>query len=181
MAIPMINGSPVWEADQTLVMYLGQGDNPASYPRIREILAPIVDSENPTRTLYHAGNLLARYGTNAPSPELVGTYVNFDPASSNADQKICIGVLVEPMANNMVGIDTTNAETATQTINRVEIVLFGNETTGIRNIKMYEKALTDNNSAAVITGFKAQFSIVTITTTYYKMDLTNVISLQGRK
>lgn len=65
-------------------------------------LAPLTGVyPNPT---YLPGQLLAQYGANAPSPDLVGTYVNFSAASANADQNKVVAILI-PSQCNSVGND----------------------------------------------------------------------------
>lgn len=148
-AFTIAGGRQAFTSKQVTVLYQ-QGQNKL-YPTENLVLAPSTDTANLT---YSAGRLLAVYTeANAPSPQLVGMAVNYDPTSTNADQKICSYVLSDEFANDLMGIDLTTITTATLTTNRVQCapLLIG--------AQFMQSAIDNANTSAVITGFNAAFTI----------------------
>lgn len=167
MTIEVNGATPVFTSNQTCVMY--EGVNAPRYPLLNGVLAPSTDD-----SLYYSGRLLSIYTeANAPSPALVGTFVNYDPASTNPDQAIPTHVIAGEFVPGLPGLDTTSQTTATNTLNIVSVAPLLTGTT------MYLNSLTDNNPAPVMTGFEAYFVIATITTTQLQNEDCDVISIQG--
>lgn len=128
-----------------------------------------------TVPLYYTGTLLAVYGANAPSPDLVGWYVNYDPASSNADQAVCVGAVAGEFVSGVTGATLTNPTTVGQTYNAVNVIKFTIGTTYYRNV------LVANNTTAAMTGFDNTFNVVELADIYYNNIPTTVESIQGVK
>jgi hypothetical protein len=161
-----INGStPVFTSDQTCVVV--RGPNVPQIPQVDGALAPSTDG-----SLYYSGRLLSKYGADAPAG-LSGTYVNYDPASLNDDQKVPTHVISGEFVSGVSGVDITSGATAAATLNIVPI------TPLLNGLTLYENSLTENNPSAVMTGFEAYFNISTVTTTKLQGADCDVISIQG--
>lgn len=52
---------------------------------------------------YACGQLLAQYNLNAPSPSLVGQFVNYSAASANADQSVAVAIITEQWVQPTAG------------------------------------------------------------------------------
>lgn len=76
-------------------------NTPAQYTATSGQLAPLVGVFlNPT---YICGQILAQYNLHAPSPDLVGQFVNYSAASSNADQAVPVAILIQQWVNTPGG------------------------------------------------------------------------------
>lgn len=168
MALEIYGGKTVFNSAQTIVIFQGYGDD-TSYPIKLGVLAPNTEGE-----LYKTGDLLAKYGANAPSPALVGTYVNYDPASTNDDQKVCVGTISGQMIEGVTGVDTTSIETTTQTLNQVNVLLWS------VGVKFYENAITQNNASGLVTGFNATFETLELDTCTANGGQTRVLKVIGK-
>lgn len=166
MAVTIYGGKEVFNSKQTIVIYQGYGDD-ASYPIKLGQLAPNTNDE-----LYTTGTLLSQYTVaNAPSPALVGMYVNFDSTSSNPDQLIVVGVITGQMIQGVTGVDTTSIATATATNNEVNIMLWS------VGVKFYENAISQNNAPADVTDFYAQFDTLALDSCTANGGSTNVLKV----
>ncbi len=170
MAITVNGGKSVFNSTQTILLFQGLGDT-TSYPIKLGTLAP----NTVIGSLYTTGDLLALYGDNAPTPALVGTYVNYDPASSNDDQKVLVGAISGQFVNGVTGVDTTSVDTATNTYNAVNVLLFS------VGVKFYENALTQNNTTSQINGFNATFDTLLLDTCEANGAQTRVLKIIGVK
>lgn len=164
--ITIYGGKQVFSSSQTILLY--QGVYAPLYPVILGLLAPNTSGE-----LYKTGSLLAKYGANAPTPNLQGAFVNYDPTSSNADQAICVGAVSGQFVGGVVGTDVTNIDTATETYNRVNVALFN------IGMQLYENALSLNNTTAQMTGFNNTYKVNVLDTCLANGGQTNVITIQG--
>ena len=100
--ITLNNARPAFSSIQIPVVY--QQANAPQYPEFNGFLAPCT-STTAGFTTYASGRLLAQYtAANAPSSALIGAYVNYDPASSNADQAIPVAVISDQFAQGLTGI-----------------------------------------------------------------------------
>ena len=158
----------VYTSIQTPVVY--QQSNAPKYPELEVILAPSTDVLKPT---YASGRLMAKYGSDAPSASLVGTYVNYDPASAVASQAIPVAIICDQFAQVLTGVDTTSTTTATNTINNVNVAPLLIGTT------LYQNAIINGNSGAVVTGFNAYFIITDLQTVMIGQTATQLITIQG--
>lgn len=166
MPVSINNSIPVFNYKQILVEYSNGNGYP--YPRDSGILAPSTDTTTP---LYSSGRLLAQYSVaDAPSPELAGAYVNYDPASTKASQKICVGIIPTGY-NNLTGINVTTTDTKTATINNINVVRL------LSGVTLYQATIIAQNSAAVVTGFNTAFTPKVVTTTYLDGVESNIIAI----
>lgn len=166
-SITINSATPVSDNIQWNVMY--EQFNAPKYPSQNAILNLATDN-----TLYTSGRLLSVYTTaNAPTPAQVGTYVNYDPASLNLDQKVPVAIISEEWVNNYSGVDFTNTATTTATFRQIQVtpLLIGST--------MYKNTLVANNPAAVITGFNAYFTLDTISTVQLNGASCPLITIQG--
>lgn len=164
-----INAStPAYISKQTLVVY--QQANAPRYPELEVILAPSTDLTMPT---YASGRLLAKYGSDAPSAGLVGTYVNWDSASAINSQKIPVAIISSEWAQGLTGIDLTTQSNATKTINNVNVVPLLIGTT------LYKNAVIDGNEPTVVTAFNSHFVIDDLQTIMYGQTKIQLITIQG--
>lgn len=130
---------------------------------------------------YTTGTLLALYGANAPAGK-AGMYVNYDPASSNADQKVCVGAIATPFLQPIYGCDVVADGSDYfwdgQPFNTVSMLpfLIGNS----EAMMFYENAITLANAPAVVTGFRAAFVLQTMATVEANGSMTNVLCVQGK-
>lgn len=168
MPININNQTPQFTSKQTLVVY--QQFNAPRYPSVNGVLAPSTDTAWPT---YSAGRILACYGSDAPKPELVGAYVNYDPSSTVASQTVPVAVLSAPFIQNLTGLDITSTATMTATLNRVEIapLLIGTS--------LYKGALTNANEATIVLAFNASFDIASLGKVKNGMSDDEVITIQS--
>ncbi len=105
------------------------------------LLAPLTGVyPNPT---YLPGQLLAQYNANAPTPDLVGKFVNFSAASANADQNKAVAILI-PSQCNSVGNDG----------------VFWNIAFLTPVLQISGTALANANEAADITAFLIQYPCI---------------------
>lgn len=163
-----INSSQVaFTGKQRLAVY--QNGQLPPYPLRNGVLAPSTDV---TRPLYNCGRYVALYGDDAPDG-LSGLYVNYDPASDVPSQAICVGIVGDPFADGLTGIDLTSTDTATETVCRTGIALF------LTGSMFYNSTLVAENSTAATTGFLAQFIVANVSDVYVGTTLTEVISIQG--
>jgi hypothetical protein len=170
MTVIVNNKSQVYTSKQRILLCLNVDSAQSSQLQVLGSLAP-----NTTGGLYYTGTLLAKYGDNSPSPELVGYYVNFDPTSLNDDQKVCVGAISGEFVNGVTGVVITTPATAANTINMVNVIEWSIGTT------YYDATLADTaiNAPAVLAGFKAQYVIKELATVYLNDTLTAVSSIQG--
>lgn len=125
-------------------------------------------STDVTKPFYSAGRLLAKYDANAPTPDLVGYYVNYDPASSNPDQAVCVAAIADGFLN-VAGYDAS-----TQPIPPLVSVV-----TLLIPTTYYRSTLVSANTPAVVIGFYASFTVGVVGQVYYADTLTNVETIQG--
>ena len=168
MSITINNAQFAFKRVQRLVVY--QQANAPQYPAPTFILAPSTDTALPT---YTAGRLLATYGNDAPNANLIGTLVNWDPASSVASQTIATHVLSDAFVENLPGIDLTNTATATATINRVAC------TPLFIGLCLQYGYLVESNSTAVMTAFNTDFTVRKIADITNTKVVDKIISIQG--
>ena len=168
MSLNINDQQKVFSSVQTLVVY--QQFNAPRYPAINVLLAPSTDATLPT---YSAGRLLAQYGADAPSADLVGMYVNYDPASAVVSQQKCVAVLSAPFVQDLPGVDVTSTETMTATINRVEV------TPLLIGTSLYLSAIENANDAAVVTAFEGAFTLASLGNVNVGMEPTQVVSIQA--
>ena len=169
MASILINSaSHAFRSIQTPVVY--EQANGPKYPELEVILAPSTDVALPT---YSSGRILAKYGSDAPLPALVGTYVNYDPASAVDSQKIPVAVLSSEFAQGLTGVDTTSTATATATLNQVNVAPLA------AGIILYLNSLVNANEGAVITAFESYFTIITLESIMMGQTSCPLISIQG--
>jgi len=159
----------VYNGKQRLVVY--SNGNIPYVPLTNVVLAPSTDTLRP---LYNAGRIMAIYGSDAPNAAYEGMAVNFDPASAVTSQTIPVGVLADPFAQDLTGIDLTSATTATATINRVNISKFL-----VGGSLYWYNTLLQENSTAVMTGFNAYFVTDVVTQAYLGTTQSNIIAIQG--
>lgn len=177
MTITVASNPTVFTVKQRQIIYTQGGLLPAN-PYTNGSLAPST-AIDPT---YKTGTLLAKYGANAPTPDLVGTYVNYDPASLNDDQKVCVGLIAQgEFINGISGVVLTTPTTTAATINAVQIALFQNDANVITGWLINSAVLTDTtvNSGAVITGFNATFKTAIVATAMYDGVANNIITVTG--
>lgn len=167
MALNINNATQQFTSKQTLVVYQ-QYDAPV-YPAVGGLLAPSTDVTLP---LYSAGRLLALYGADAPDADLIGTYVNFDPASLVVSQQTCVAVLSAPFVHDLAGLDVTTTESMSATINRVEI------TPLLIGTSLYMSAINEGNTATIVTAFEAAFTLANLGNIKMGMADTSVVSIQ---
>lgn len=167
MAININGAKKVFASKQTLVVY--QQGNAPTYRSVSKILAPSTDATLP---LYSAGRILATYGADAPSPDLIGCAVNWDPTSAIASQKIATHILSDEFVHDVTGIDITSTLTMTETINRVACTPLG------INLSLYYSAIALNNTAAVVTAFNTSFATINLGDTSNTNTADKVISIQ---
>lgn len=144
--------------------------NAPTYPSIGSIIAPSTDA---TLKTYSAGRILATYGNDAPSADLVGTLVNWNPASTVASQKIPTHILSDEFAHDLVGIDLTSTSTATATINRVAC------TPLLIGLSLFYNAIVSGNTATIVTAFNTAFKTATLGNSRNADSVTKVISIQS--
>jgi len=159
------------------IIYVQGMENPLPY--VNGVLAPSTATD-PT---YQTGTLLAKYDAHAPTPALVGTYVNYDPASANLDQKVCVGVLAVPNKIGLSGVDLTSPNTEALTVNRLQIALFQNGGNVITGWLLNEVVLTDTtiNAPAVIVGFNATYNAAIVSNNFYNGVANNIITVSSIK
>lgn len=164
-----INGSQqVFNSKQTPVVC--KQFNVPPYPADGHLIAPSTDTTLP---LYSAGRILATYGSDAPSPELVGMLVNWDPASSVNSQKVPTHILSDEFVHNMPGVDTTTAETYTATCNRVACTPLA------IGLGLYSNAIAEGNTSTIVTAFYAAYTTIVLGQSSNTLDTQNVISIQS--
>lgn len=114
-------------------------------------LAPIANPTLPAFNVYRTGMLLGQYTTaNAPSPDLVGHYINYSDASANLDQKNPVAILIE---SNTTTNTTPIAEGLTGGLGgRYSIVML------LPNLVISGTNLALANASADITALKTIFS-----------------------
>jgi len=169
MSATSINGSQtVFTSKQTPVVY--RQFNVPTYPADGHLIAPSTDATLP---LYSAGRILATYGADAPSPELVGMLVNWDSASAVVSQTKPTHILSDEFTHDMPGVDTTSTETYTATCNRIPCVVIG------IGLSLYEDALIAGNTATVKTAFDAAYTVTVLGQSRNTLDVQNVISIQS--
>jgi hypothetical protein len=159
---------PAYVSKQTLVVY--QQSNAPKYPELEVILAPSTDVNKPT---YASGRILAKYGSDAPSAGLVGTYVNWDPASAINSQKVPVAIISSEWAQGLTGVDLTTQITATNTINNVNVSPLTIGTT------LYKNAVEGANETAIVTAFFTHFVIDDLQTIMYGQTKIQLITIQG--
>lgn len=129
---------------------------------------------------YKTGTLLAKYGANAPAG-LAGMYVNYDPASANLDQKVCVGAISQTMMTNIYGSDATTVGSDTVltdlALNTVDFLPFlvGNNASAM----FYENAIVYGSTPAAVTGFRNAFKLSTVAQVMANDSMTNVLTIQG--
>ena len=164
-----INGSQrVFNSKQTPVVC--SQFNVPNYPANGHLIAPSTDNTLP---LYGAGRILATYGSDAPSPELVGMLVNWNPASSVNSQKVPTHILSDEFVHDMPGVNTTTAETYTATCNRVTCTPLA------IGLALYANAITEGNTATIVTAFYAAYTTTVVGQSSNTLDTQNVISIQS--
>jgi len=167
MAFEINNSVTAFNYTQVLVEYSNGYGYP--YPRDSGILAPSTDSARP---LYSSGRLLAKYSVaDAPSPELAGAYVNYDPASTKVSQKTCVAIIPTGY-KDLTGVNVATADTETATINNINVVKL------LAGVTLFEATIIAQNSAAVVTGFNTAFTPKIVTTTYLDGVESNIIAIQ---
>lgn len=181
MTININNGILNSTSVQTVVLYEFNGIPRPISPT--GILAPAVDTFSTPNLLYSTGRLMAQYNTHAPSGVPAGTWVNYDPGSSNLDQQVCSGIITEEWINGATGTDFTNATTTTNTIVSCQItplLISGSLNAGANpNVYMYLLPITSANNATVMTAFRAAFNVSVVATVNYQGIPTNIITLTG--
>lgn len=153
MTITVNGANKVFETKQTLVVY--QNGQVMATPFDNGVLAP-----NTKGVKYQSGMLLAQYTVaNAPVPALAGMFVNYDSTSANLDQKVCVGILPTGYYD-VSGIDLTTQETATATVNRVNVArLFA-------GLNLYNETIVAQNDPADVTAFNTDFEPKFVTNVY---------------
>lgn len=164
----ILNQNRVYNSKQTPVVY--RQFNVPQYPPTGELIAPSTDT---TLKTYSAGRILARYGSDAPSPELVGKLVNWNPLSTVVSQKTPTHILSDEFIHDMPGIDTTTTVTFTATANRVEC------TPLLIGLALFSNAIAAANTATIVTAFNTAFKTAVIGVSANTLDTTNVISIQS--
>lgn len=165
------NNRKAWDLKQIVLIYN------ANNLQQNEFLATATLAKRTDGLAYTTGTLLALYGANAPVGK-AGMYVNYDPASANLDQKVCVGAFLSPIlptdGSDVVasGSDYVWADAIPNTASMLPFA--------IGNGMFYENALTLANAPAVITGFKAAFKLQTMANVEANGSQTNVLSIQGK-
>lgn len=166
------NNQKAWDLKQIVLIYN------ASNLQQNEFLATATLAKRTDGLAYTTGTLLALYGANAPAGK-AGMYVNYDPASANLDQKVCVGAISQQFLLPTYGSDVVASGSdyvlADAIPNTVSMLPFA-----IGNGMFYENALTLANAPAVITGFKAAFKLQTMANVEANGSQTNVLSIQGK-
>jgi hypothetical protein len=156
----------VFQNQQWNVIY--EQFNAPQYPNQYGLLNAPLDG-----TAYTSGRLLAQYtAANAPSPDLVGTYINYDPAGTTAQQTLS-AIIAEQWVNDYEGIDFTTPETIARTFRNIQVAPLLIGTT------LYFNTLEANNSVAVITGFDAFFIVNQISNIQLNGVTCPLITIQG--
>lgn len=164
-----INGSQtVFTSRQTLVVY--RQFNVPTYPANGYLIAPSTDS---TLLTYSAGRVLATYGSDAPSPELEGMLVNWDPSSSVTSQTIPTHILSDEFTHDLLGVDTTTAATYTATCNRVPCTSLS------IGLCLYAGAITEANTATIVTAFYTAYTTTVLGQSSNTLGSQDVITIQS--
>lgn len=165
-------GTDVFTSKQIVLVYN------SSNLQQNEFLQTAILAKSTNGLPYTTGTLLAKYGANAPAGK-AGMYVNYDPASANADQKVCVGAIATEFMLPIYGCDVVpdGSDYIWQdaAFNTVAALPFA-----IGNGMFYENAITLANATAVVTGFKAAYKLQTMATVEANGSLTNVLSIQGK-
>ena len=166
MSATNINVSQVaFTSKQTPVVY--RQFNVPTYLANGHLIAPSTDATLP---LYSAGRILATYGADAPSPELVGMLVNWDHTSAVVSQTKPTHILSDEFTHDMAGVDTTTAETYTATCNRVPCTSLS------IGLCLYANAITEGNTATVVTAFNAAYTVTVLGQSRNTLDVQNEIN-----
>jgi hypothetical protein len=166
MTITVKNSSKIFDNIQTLVLY--QNGSGYLYPLDSGILAPSTDLTRPT---YSAGRLLAQYTTVPPTPALQDAYVNYDPASSNADQAKCVAIIPTGYYN-LTGLNNTSTSTATDTINNINVARL------LAGVQLFYATIVAQNSTAVVTGFNTSIAPVFVTQVWLDGVQSNIVAIK---
>lgn len=140
-----------------------QGNLPP-FPADNGILAP-----HSKGLLYQTGMLLSKLTTGT----YAGMFINYEADATDPEQAIPTHVLADSMANDLTGVDLTNVETATETVNRVNAYAL------LTPLQFWEAPLVEANSPANITGFHAAIKTASVGSGYYGSTPSNVLIIQG--
>jgi hypothetical protein len=134
-------------------------------------LAPSTSLVLPT---YSSARILALYNDNAPAG-YKGFYVNYDRNSTNLDQKIPSVIIVDAFLRGVLGMDLTNINTATQTVNSVQVYPLQLLT------QLYWSVIEQYNEPSVVSGLLDYFIWKDIANTFYNDQPTTIKQIQGVK